>query len=333
MNRVNIIMATYNGAKYIREQIESIIKGQYDNWKLWIFDDGSTDDTLSIIEEYVSHYPGKVMCQQNTVNKGVTLNFLEGVKYAAECNKRIPDPEEELIGNATEEEEPEFIRDYYMFCDQDDVWMTDKICKTMMQIKKVEKKYGPDQPIAVFTDALVVDQELNIVERSFIKSSRLDTCKVDLPHIMMENKLIGCTVMFNESLQKLLELQPCNARYHDWWVALVAAAFGHISFLPAVTLFYRQHGDNVVGNQNFLSYITDRVSSLQQQKEVIHKTALQAKEFYKIYEPVMSEKQKIQVSCMANILNESWIKRRHLILKFGFMKTGILRNLGLFYIL
>jgi glycosyltransferase involved in cell wall biosynthesis len=326
-------MATYNGAKYIREQIESIVKGKYDNWKLWVFDDGSTDGTISIIDEYISGYPGKVMCQQNSVNKGVTLNFLEGVQYAAESNNRIQELEDELLWNAEDDEEPEIIKDYYMFCDQDDVWMTDKICKTMMQMKKIEKKYGPDYPVAIFTDALVVDHELNILKRSFMKSSRLDTCKVDLPHIMMENKLIGCTVMFNDSLQKLLEMQPGNARYHDWWVALVASAFGHISFLPAVTLFYRQHGDNVVGNQNFLSYISDRVSSLQEQKEVIHKTALQAEEFYKIYEPVMSAKQKMQVYSMANILNESWIKRRHLVLKFGFTKTGILRNLGLLYIL
>ncbi|MGB8450970.1 MAG: glycosyltransferase [Anaerocolumna sp.] len=331
MNRVNIIMATYNGEKYIREQIESILKGNYDNWKLWIFDDGSTDGTNCIVDEYICRFPDKIMYQHNVNNKGVTLNFLEGVQFAAEYNNKLS--EEAGLIKEDYDTQPVTIIDYYMFCDQDDVWMTDKICKTMMQMKKIEKKFGQDYPVAVFTDALVVDNNLNMLNQSFYKSSRLDTRKVDLPHIMMENKLIGCTVMFNESLQRLMCKQPVHARYHDWWVALIAAAFGHISFLPAVTLFYRQHGDNAVGTQNFRSYINDRITSLAKQKEVIYETALQADEFYRMYEAQMPAEQKMQVYSMANILNESWIKRRHLVLKFGFMKTGILRNLGLLYII
>lgn len=331
MNQVNIIMAVYNGAKYIREQIESIVKGSYNDWKLWIFDDGSTDDTIAIIEEYVRRCPDKILLHQNTLNKGVTLNFLEGVQYAAEHSKKLREERNEFLPD--EEEEPAIVRDYYMFCDQDDVWMTDKICRTMMQMKRMEKKYGADYPAAIFTDALVVDNDLEVIERSFYKSSRLDTKKVDLPHILMENKLIGCTVMFNEPLQLLMSRQPVNARYHDWWVALVAAAFGHISYLPSVTLFYRQHGGNVVGNQNFLTYFRNRVSSLQQQKEVIYKTALQAEEFFEMYETALTVRQKKQVYSMAHLLKENWIKRRQLALKFGFMKTGFIRNLGLLYIL
>lgn len=332
MNRVNIIMAVYNGAKYIREQIESIAKCDYSNWMLWIFDDGSTDDTVSIINEYVCRYPDRIRFQQNARNKGVTLNFLEGVQYAAQYGAKLQEEGNGILA-AEDDAEPEVIRDYYMFCDQDDVWMTDKISKTMMQMKKLEKKFGQDYPLAVFTDALVVDNDLKVLNRSFYKSSRLDTGKVDLPHVLMENKMIGCTVMFNGPLQNLMGQLPLNARYHDWWVALIAAAFGCISFLPAVTLFYRQHGDNMVGNQNFLSYVQNRLTSLKQQKEVICKTALQAEEFYRIYEPAFSSKQKKQVYSMANLLNENWIKRRHLVLKFGFTKTGILRNLGLLYII
>ncbi len=331
MNRVNIIMATYNGEKYIREQIESILKGNYKCWKLWIFDDGSTDDTNCIIKEYICRYQDKIMYQKNTENKGVTLNFLQGVQYAAEYNKRLLEEEEEQAEDDDDDSEP--IMDYYMFCDQDDVWMTDKIDKTMLQMKKTEKKYGKNCPVAVFTDALVVDNNLNILSRSFHKSSRLDTRKVDLPHIMMENKLIGCTVMFNEPLQKLMYMQPVNARYHDWWVALIAAAFGYICYLPNVTIFYRQHGSNMVGNQNFLSYMKERISSLQEQKEVIYKNTLQAEEFYHMYHSHMTEKQKMQVYYMANMFNQNGIKRRQLVLKFGFLKTGFLRNLGLFFVL
>ncbi len=330
MNRINIILAAYNGEKYIREQIESILKSNYKNWKLWIFDDGSADGTHRIVEEYVLRYPDKIIFRCNPSNKGVIRNFLEGVQTAADYNNSIQEDEAVV---ADEDCETETVTDYYMFCDQDDVWMSDKIDKTIMQMKKEERKYGQDIPVAVFTDALVVDINLNILNRSFYKCNKLDTRKVDLPHIMMENKLIGCTVMFNESLRKLMHTQPANARYHDWWVALIAAAFGHISFLPSATLFYRQHGGNVVGSRNFIDYIKDRISSLPKQREVIYKTARQAEEFYWIYQDDMPAKQKIQVYSMADMLNHNWIKRRQLVLKFGFMKTGILRNLGLLFIL
>lgn len=337
MNRVNIILATYNGEKYIREQLESIVQCNYKNWKLWIFDDGSNDDTHCIIEEYICKYPDKISFHRNTGNKGVTRNFLEGVQIAAEQNGRIREESdtfgEDTISVSDDDSEPQKIIDYYMFCDQDDVWMTDKIDKTMMHMKKEEKKHGENTPVAVFTDALVVDNDLNVLYRSFHKCNNLDTKKVDLPHIMMENKLIGCTIMFNESLRKIMCVQPDNARYHDWWVAMIAAAFGRISYLPAVTLFYRQHGGNVVGNQNFFTYVNDRLSSLQQQKEVIYKTALQAGEFYNMYEADMPARVKKQVYLMANMFDHSWFMRRHLVLKFGFMKTGVLRNLGLLIVL
>lgn len=331
MNRVNIIMATYNGAQYIREQIESIIKGSFKDIKLWIFDDGSTDDTISIIEEYVKANPEKIVLHQNKKNKGVTKNFLDGIEYAANQNNKQKNENKDRY--TISEEEQEYIRDYYMFCDQDDVWMEDKISKTMMHMKKLERKFGQDHPIVVFTDALVVDSEMRALDGSFHKSNHLDTRKVDLPHILMENKLIGCTVMFNEPIQKLMIGKPTLVRYHDWWVALIGAAFGHISYLPCPTLFYRQHGGNVVGNQSFQTYVKNRLMALKEQKISIHKNVLQAEEFYKIYESRLASRQKNQVYSMANILRENWIKRRYLVLKHGFLKTGLIRNLGLLYIL
>ncbi len=330
MNRVNIIMAAYNGEKYIGEQIESIIKSNFKNWKLWIFDDGSTDRTSCIIEEYLHRYPDKIMYQKNTANKGVTLNFLEGVQFAAKSNNKIKEENTFALSDNMETEE---IMEYYMFCDQDDVWMPDKINKTIQHMKKAEKKFGQDSVVAVFTDAFVVDEKLKVLYPSFYRRSKLDTRKVDLPHIMMENKMIGCTVMFNGPLQKKMYNHPQNARYHDWWTSLTAAAFGHISYLPQTTLFYRQHGGNVVGNRSFPAYVKKRLASLQKQKEIICKTALQAEEFYRIYHSQLDGTEKMQVYAMAYLLNQNWIKRRQLVFKYGFMKTGILRNLGLLFIL
>lgn len=313
MNSVSIILATYNGEKYISEQINSILNNTFTNWILWVFDDGSTDKTISIIEEYVILYPDKIILKRNSKNKGLILNFLEGLQYAANYIDKISN--------------------YFMFCDQDDVWMPDKIEKTLKHMQKMENKYGKDSPVAVFTDALVVDENLNTLHSSFYEAGRLNTKKVDLSHIMMENKLIGCTVMLNHPLQLKISKLPNHARFHDWWIALIAAAFGTIGYLPVATISYRQHSNNVVGNQNFLSYVKNRITSLQKQREVLHNTIEQVNEFYQIYGLELPIEKKKEVYIFAHLDNVNWILKRFYILKYGFFKTGILRNIGLLFIL
>lgn len=327
MNRVNIILAAYNGEKYIIEQIETIIKSGFTHWKLWVFDDGSTDGTRLIVEDYERKYPDKIVYKQNERNKGVTLNFLEGlctVESSIKTSKDVLD--KGASGDKSD------MNNYYMFCDQDDAWMPDKIERTLRQMKKVEKKYGINSPAAVYTDAVVVDDKLKVLSSSFYKVSKLDTRRKDIPHLMMENKLIGCTVMINEALVNKITVLPQNARYHDWWIGLIASAFGHISYLPKPTLYYRQHSGNVVGNQNFTAYVKNRFSSLNKQKEAIHKCILQAKEFYDIYNQDLSETTKNEIYIFANLNKKDYIERKKMVIRHGYLKTGILRNIGLLFI-
>lgn len=319
MNKVNIIMAAYNGEKYIKDQIESIIHNSFNNWILWIFDDGSTDETNLIIEDYIKQYPQKIKYCKNDLNKGVTRNFLEGAKFAIDQNSQDVN-----VKN---------LNHYYMFCDQDDVWMPEKIYKTLNQMKKAEKKFGCQKPIAVFTDAIVVDEKLNIQQASFYKTSKLNTNRRDLPHMLMENKLIGCTVMFNETLADKLELIPKNARYHDWWIGLIASAFGYITYLKEGTLLYRQHGNNVVGNQNFLSYVKNRISSLNKQRKILDITIKQAQEFYNIFGEELTGSKKYLVYQFAHLKENNWIMKRKIIMENGYLKTGIIRNMGLFLLI
>nr|WP_308742569.1 glycosyltransferase family 2 protein [uncultured Anaerocolumna sp.] len=315
MNKVNIIMAAYNGEKYIKDQIESILHNSFENWVLWIFDDGSKDQTESIIKKYIQQYPQKIRYYRNNTNKGVTRNFLEGVKLVTQLNNQ--------------EENEKTHNHYYMFCDQDDVWMGEKIFKTLKQMKKAEKRYGSEKPVAVFTDAIVVDEKLNIQQSSFYKTSNLNTNRRDLAHMLMENKLIGCTIMFNGALADRLDVIPKNARYHDWWIALIASAIGHITYLKEGTLLYRQHENNVVGNQSFLTYVKNRISNLHKQKEILDITIKQAREFYNIFEKDLTGNKKALVYDFVHIKENSWFMRRKLILSKGYLKTGLIRNIGL----
>ena len=308
MSRVSIVLSTYNGEKYIEEQINSILSSSYQDIDLYIRDDGSSDRTMEILEGYRSNAPEQIHVFRNDVNLGVTLNFLQGI-----CDTTA---------------------DYIMLCDQDDVWKSNKICDTLKRMRHMEAQLGKELPIAVFTDATVVDGSLNKLHDSFFRTGKLNPLKTDLPHILMENKLIGCTVMINASLRRVLKSRhlPEKARYHDWWLALIAASCGKIGYLPEQTLLYRQHGNNVVGSTSFLSYVKSRITSLKKQKAAVLTLEKQAEEFLKLYWEYLTADSREVLRQFADLQKSGFIRKRVILLQYGFLKTGFIRNLGLMFI-
>ncbi|MDF2909026.1 MAG: hypothetical protein K0R34_4347 [Herbinix sp.] len=308
MSTIAIIMATYNGEKYVDEQINSILSSNYQDLELFIYDDGSKDNTVSILHNYENQYPEKVHVYQNESNLGHRMNFMHALSATT--------------------------ADYVMFSDQDDVWNSNKVAITIKRMKHMEAQSGKETPLVVFTDAVVVDQDLNTLNRSFFCSGHLNPYRTDLGHLLMENKLIGCTVMVNAALRRVLLSKPLprQARYHDWWIALIAAAYGKIGFVKEGTLLYRQHGGNVVGDTGFAAYVKNRLLGLQQQKESLEALYLQASEFLELYGDTLSEENREIVSNFAALPEKNFLERRITILHYGFLKTGLLRNIGLLII-
>lgn len=308
MSTIAIVMATYNGEKYVGEQIESILASNYQDLELYIYDDGSKDNTMSLLRQYEVQYSDKIHVFQNEKNKGHLMNFMHALSTTT--------------------------ADYVMFSDQDDVWNSNKAAITLKRMKQMEAQLGKDIPIAVFTDAIVVDQDLNILNRSFFCSGHLNPYRTDLPHLLMENKLIGCTVMVNAALRRVLLSKPLpeKARFHDWWVALIAASFGKIGFVKEGTILYRQHGGNVVGDTGFAAYVKNRIAGLQKQREALEALYLQAEEFLELYGDTLSEKNREIIRTFASLPEKNFLERRALILHYGFLKTGLLRNVGLLII-
>lgn len=329
MSTVNIVMATYNGEKYLKQQIESILGASYTDWSLFIFDDGSTDNTLEIAQDFEKRYPERIQVYQNERNLGVTLNFLTGLKkvYQLTNLEETPNVRAKMHPYSSNHAK------YYMLCDQDDVWHRDKITVTLERMKFLEKKYGKEKAQLVFTDAKVVDENLNKIYQSFFSSQRLCPYNTDLAHMLMENKCIGCTVMMNRSVVRLLKKLPKNPRYHDWWLGLIVSSFGHIDYLDTQTLNYRQHGNNVVGSKSFLDYVKLRIKSLQQQKKSLLGCINQGSEFLEIYQDALSEKERKLLTVFASISKVNWFKKRYLLLRYGFLKSGFVRNIGLLIII
>ncbi|WP_343210516.1 glycosyltransferase family 2 protein [Anaerolentibacter hominis] len=300
---VSIVMTSYNGENYIADQIRSILDQTWGNFELTIWDDGSTDRTAEIVSEFCSRFPDKISFHKNVQNKGVVKNFLEGAQAAR--------------------------GDYVMFADQDDWWLEDKIARTLNKMKQLEGQCGKETPLAVFTDVKVTDGELFVTAESFHKSDRLDVTKTDLAHLLMENKLIGCTVMFNRALGGKLDYMPQKARYHDWWVGLIAASFGQIGYVKQPTMLYRQHGGNQVGDQSFKGYVAGRVSDSSGQRKAIADTISQGRELLEHFGAELPEEKTHILREFVRLADAGFLKKRYLLLKYGFLKSGLVRNLGL----
>jgi Glycosyltransferases involved in cell wall biogenesis len=223
---IAIMMATYNGEKYIAEQLDSILNQTYEDIVCYIHDDGSTDGTLDIIKKYADDYPNKVCIVEGGPTGGSKNNFLY------------------LLKNVE--------ADYYMYSDQDDVWLPHKISTLKAHLEEIEKELGDkaaETPIMVFGDMKVVDENLDVINDSFIKYNNLDTENLTFNRLVVQNVVAGCTTLFNRKLRDegLKFKDQDKLRWHDWWLALIASGKGRIAFHNESLQLYRQHNDNSIG--------------------------------------------------------------------------------------
>ena len=215
---VTILMSTYNGEHFLAEQIESIQKQSYTDWQLLIRDDGSTDGTHAIIEDFCAKDKRIVFINQDSQeNLGVIRSFHRLLKYQD--------------------------ADFYFFSDQDDVWLPEKI---QMQLAEAAK-YPSDKPLLVYTDLTIVNQDLQVLHESMIKTQS-DHANTELIQELTENTVTGGVAMVNKALADLWTGQEeDDLLMHDWYLGLLAAAFGQLVYIDQPSELYRQHANNVLG--------------------------------------------------------------------------------------
>lgn len=222
---IAILMSTYNGERYLREQIDSLLNQTYKGWKLYIRDDGSTDSTVSILIDYVKRYPDLIVLLSDGLgNLGPGNSFMHVLSIVS--------------------------ADYYMFCDQDDVWLNDKIEKTFFKLKSIEDKSN-GQPVLVFSDLFIVDKSLNVVSNSLWKKCHRKPDNTLSVYRMLTygSPSYGCTMMFNEYAKRLLYPYK-NWKFHDHWTVLIVSYFGQVGYVNEPLIYYRQHENNVGGFQD-----------------------------------------------------------------------------------
>lgn len=307
MSNIDILMASYNSEKYIESQINSILNQTYNDYHIYINDDISTDNTLNILQNYKKQYNNIFSISQNSKRQGIKENFST------------------LMSKST--------ADYIMFSDHDDVWFDNKIEITYNEMAALEKKYSASTPLLVFADKTVTDSSLNIINYSHNKIEKLNTKNITFNRLLMGNVVSGCTMMINKSLKEICGHINENALMHDYWIALTAAALGHISYIDKPVMYYRQHSNNTFGAKSYsiqyaLHKLKDGRKNMQQ---AVFQNIIQAESFLKQYENILNSNQKEILKEFISLKNKRNISFIKSIIKNNFYKSGFIRNAGLFY--
>ena len=259
---VEILLAAYNGEKFIREQLDSIL-GQTDmRWHLTVSDDGSTDGTSEILGAYAARFPEKIA----VYNAG--MRFGNARNHFFHLMRRCEAP-------------------YILFSDQDDVWHPDKVEKTMRALLAAEGEAGADTPVLVFTDLTPVDEALQMIAPSLTKMQKQYTDVIDYRALLMQNVVTGCAMGINQALAELAGqcADPSRVIMHDWWLGVVAARFGRVVYVDRSTVRYRQHGGNSVGAKDVgsVGYVVDQLTRLRETRQAIARKKAQARLFHTTY--------------------------------------------------
>ena len=283
--KVCILMATYNGANYLGEQLESIVGQTYKNISLLVSDDGSTDNTIDILKEYSKKIDIQII--KNTGKHGAFVNFFNAMKNAPKA-------------------------DYYAFSDHDDVWNKDKIQKMVDTIK------SENGPALVYSDSLITDENLRSNGQTFVGINNY-YLKHDneLKQLLVSNYIQGCAMFFNKALFDKLDKDPDESFAHDWWVAISAALLGKIYFINEPLHKYRQHSNNAVGKGKSVFAKLGNVSALKKQWRKDNQLSLaQAIKLIELYPK--SDRIKIVKQYVDIFKNQKGFRRKTAMSKAGF---------------
>lgn len=304
---VEILLATYNSEKYIRQQIDSILNQSYRNIRILIHDDGSTDATISLIKEYQRNFPENVVFIDDGVKTGGAVwNFEHLLKYSS--------------------------ADYVMFSDHDDVWLPNKVEVSLKEILSVEQKFSKKTPVLVYTDVIVVDEDLNKISDSLWRYIKVNGSKISVGRALETSLGLGCTMIINKSLRDLALPFPKTAIIHDMWLSLVAVCLGVVKYLDLQTVLYRQHSSNLSGaeRQTLLDIVKSmfKLSKIKKFREDYYKKRAQAIDFYNMFRNRLSKDSSKVIDTYINLPNYNPIVRMYKVFSSGIFWTGNVRDLG-----
>lgn len=245
--KVQILMSTYNGERFIRKQLDSIVDQDYEI-SLLIRDDGSSDSTVKIIKEYQERYTYITLVEG--VNIGVVKSFFELIRLS------------------------DSGADYYSFADQDDIWFTDKISRAVNKLREM----NAEKPCLYCSRQTLIDGEDNVLN---VKMKEVHI-RPGFGNAIVENIATGCTCVINKKLRDIAaSYEPDYTVMHDWWLYMLAAYMGEIYFDEVPCMYYRQHGSNAMGSRtNYIEEFKERVKRFSANNNKLYRQLVSFNERY-----------------------------------------------------
>ena len=294
--KVNILMSTYNGQQFLAEQIRSIQEQSYTDWTLFIRDDGSSDNTKEILKDF-EHQDSRIhlIDSDKSDNLGVIKSFHKLVNHDR--------------------------ADYYFFSDQDDVWLPNKLELSL----KEAQNYLADLPLMVYMDLKVVNQDLEIMTESMVKSQS-HHANTELVQELTENTVTGGIAMINHALAEMWQ-ETDDILMHDWYLALLASAFGNLVFIDQPGELYRQHSDNVLGartlSKRFKKWIRPHIL-FAVYWDLIKNSQKQARHLLQM---PLSQSNRELIEAFVTIMDKSMLERFRILRKYGLRKNKAFHTL------
>lgn len=320
---IEILLATFNGERFLPEQIESIISQSFKDYKILASDDNSSDCTFEILRSYESVLGEKIKVVQSNIHSAKE-NFYN------------------LLDMADAE--------YIALCDQDDFWQSDKLEKSIKAIQRLERRYGKETPILLHSDLEIVDENLNSKNKKMSEltgmSEAIKYAKKESKYLytisteksfsryLVENNITGNTVIINKALLDIYK-RPKVSFMHDWWLGLIAFTFGKVGFLNECLVKYRQHESNELGAKNPLELRNIKKRNKQRIRENYGCMFAQVEEFLRLYKDELGKSRSADtyfarkyLNAFANMKSKNRVSKIRDIMKYSFFKSSKILIIG-----
>ena len=306
---IDILMSTYNGERFIRDQLDSIFNQNIVDWRLIIRDDGSSDATCQIISEYQKKNPGKILVVEDAgENLGACQSFFR------------------LMPHSTAK--------YIFFCDQDDIWVHDKMEMQIHAMQKIEATSVKGCPILVHSDLKVVNEHQELISESFWQYQKIRPNQMrKLNRVLVQNYVTGCTMLINNPLLEFARSGVTNPIMHDWWILLIATAKGKVVTMEKATVFYRQHAENEIGavRWSLLVAVKKMITGKKLLHDSLSKTKRQAEGL--LDSGILPGEPAEIVKRYVDMYKKKYCVRRIEWFRMRFFKYGFLRNIAMFFLI
>lgn len=257
-------MSTYNGEKYIREQLDSLLTQTRTGLKVVIRDDGSKDKTIGIIEEYLCIHPNIKLI------KGENLGYAKSFWW--------------LLQNAP-------ASDYYAFCDQDDIWMPEKIERAICVIS--EKADSNNTPVVYTSRVVSVDNEMNIISKNCFNNDRA----LNVYESFQKSAFPGCVFVFNDPARSIAIEYNGILESHDWALYAIVSLFGKVIFDDESHIKYRIHENNTIGKSNNFIVLYKKIIRFFKKSKCFRSSF--AKDIYSTYSDLLEDELKKEIYKLA----------------------------------